>query len=51
VVDGVEEAVELVSQMASLPREEVEGLLELVVKRGLAKWMDKRRKVLRVSSP
>jgi len=51
VVNGVEGAVELVPQMASLPREEVEDLLELMVERGLAKWVDKKRKILRVLSP
>ena len=42
--------MELVPELASLPREEVEDLLELVVKRGLARWVDKRRRVLRVLS-
>jgi len=51
VVDGVEGAVELVPELASLPKEEVEDLLKLMVRRGLAKWVDKRRRVLRILSP
>ncbi|RLI06817.1 hypothetical protein DRO32_05050, partial [Candidatus Bathyarchaeota archaeon] len=50
IVNGADGAVELVPELASLPREEVEDLLELVVKRGLARWVDKRRRVLRVLS-
>jgi len=51
VVDGVEAAVELVPELASLPKEEVEDLLKLMVERGLAKWVDKKRRVLRVCPP
>lgn len=48
IVNGVDGALELVPEMATLPREEVEELLELMVKRKLARWVDKKRRVLRI---
>ena len=48
IIEGVEDLVRLVPEMADLPRSEIEDIMELMVKRGLAKWMDRKRKTLRV---
>jgi len=48
LIEGPDGLIELVPELASLPVRELEGLLELMVEKGLAVWLDKRKKLLRV---